>query len=242
MFCPQRTASLSIARSWSCLQTPVLHTHDLCRFVVFDKRSSPFLDFVRVHFGVELVVDLPVESVPDFDVDFEHDFDGMIQYTVEVLDKAKTCLLFKFFGSLKFVTSVRNPLATRVIQFLESITVEHVNSVMDELYPECKRLRLQPAVVAELCHFRQKIKKKARRARSFSTLLTSFRLENACCLSTIYTFSSRNTLSASKAVRSPIFLTTCKSTLHPTLTSNTCRTVVSTLASTAFAVSVLNIL
>ena len=167
VFCPQRTASLSIARSWSCLQTPVLHTHDLCRFVVFDKRSSPFLDFVRVHFGVELVVDLPVESVPDFDVDFENDFDGMIQYTVEVLDKAKTCLLFKFFGSLKFVTSVRNPLATRVTEFLESITVEHVNSVMDDMYPECKRLRLQPAVVAELCHFRLKMK----RGSSCPTLL-----------------------------------------------------------------------
>ena len=84
VFCPPKTASYSIVRSWSLLQAPVLHTHDLHHFVVFDKKNSRFFQFVREHFGVRL--DLVVE-IPD----------GMIQYTVEIRDHLRIRFLFNFF-------------------------------------------------------------------------------------------------------------------------------------------------
>lgn len=142
VFCPRKTGSYSIARSWSCLEFPVFHTHDMFHFVVFDRRSSEFMEFVSEHFEVSNVI--------------EHT-DETVQYTLEVREEVKIRFLFLFFDSLKFVTSVRDPLARRVSQFLQSLTIEQVNAVMDSRYPECKRLKLQRPDVAQLCHFRKKM-------------------------------------------------------------------------------------
>lgn len=142
MFCPRRTGSYSIARSWSSLQTPVLHTHNLYHFVVFDKKSSRFLDFVRVHFSV---------------LDFLELSNDTVQYSLVVQDESLKELLFNFFDSLQFVTSVRDPLARQISQFLQSVTIEQINAVIDRVYPDRKRLKLQLPNVAELCHFRQKM-------------------------------------------------------------------------------------
>lgn len=145
VFCPRKTGSFSVARSWSLLQTPVLHTHNLYHFVVLDKKHSSFYDFVLEYFDMMNHVDFG-----DSD---------MVEYAIEVREDAKVRFLFLFFDSLKFVTTVRDPLARRISQFLQSVTVEQVNAVMDCVYPECKRLKPQRPDVAELCHFRQKMKR-----------------------------------------------------------------------------------
>lgn len=144
VFCPRKTGSWSIARSWSTLQTPVLHTHNLHHFVVLDRKNSGFYDFVLEHFDVKNEIDLD---------------SGLIQYVIEIREEVKIRFLFLFFSSLKFVTTVRNPLSRRISEFLQSITIEQANAVMDSVYPECKRLRRQRPDVAELCHFRQKMKR-----------------------------------------------------------------------------------
>lgn len=144
VFCPRKTGSYSIARSWSSLVFPVLHTHNLYHFVVFDERNSSFHEFVSEHFDVVLSRDLVGDE-------------KQVQYTIEVREEVKIRFLFLFFDSLKFVTSVRDPLARRVSQFLQSVTIEQVNAVMDSVYPECKRLKLQRPDVAQLCHFRKKM-------------------------------------------------------------------------------------
>lgn len=145
VFSPRKTGSFSIARSWSTLQTPVLHTHNLYHFVVLDKKNSSFHGFIQEHFRVMNQVDDGVTN--------------NIQYVIEIKSKVKIRFLFMFFDSLKFVSSVRDPLTRRISQFLQSVTIEQVNAVMDFVYPECRRLKLQAPDVAELCHFRQKMKR-----------------------------------------------------------------------------------
>lgn len=147
VFCPRKTGSFSIARSWSTLQTPVLHTHNLYHFVVLDKKGSSFHEFIQEHFDLMNQVDL------------DDGVKNSIQYAVEIKNKVKVRFLFMFFDSLKFVTSVRDPLTRRISQFLQSVTIEQVNAVMDFVYPECRRLKLASPDVAELCHFRQKMKR-----------------------------------------------------------------------------------
>ena len=143
VFCPRKTGSWSIARSWSTLQTPVLHTHNLSHFVVLDKMNSRFHVFVREHF--RLINPVYFDSCS-------------IQYAIDVREEMIR-FLFMFFDCLKFVTSVRDPLRRRISQFLQSVTVEQVNAVMDSVYPECRRLKVRTPDVAELCHFRQKMKR-----------------------------------------------------------------------------------
>ena len=147
VFCPRKTGSFSIARSWSTLQTPVLHTHNLYHFVVLDKKDSSFHGFIQEHFRLMN------------QVNFDDGVKNYIEYAIEIREKVKVRFLFMFFDSLKFVTSVRDPLTRRISQFLQSVTIEQVNAVMDFMYPECRRLKLQAPDVAELCHFRQKMRK-----------------------------------------------------------------------------------
>lgn len=144
VFCPRKTGSWSIARTWSTLQTPVLHTHNLHHFIVLDKMNSRFHVFVRENFRLMNTVLLDGSS---------------IQYAIEIREEVKIRFLFMFFDCLKFVTSVRDPLTRRVSQFLQSVTVEQVNAVMDSVYPECRRLKVERPNVAELCHLRQKMKR-----------------------------------------------------------------------------------
>lgn len=153
VFCPRKTGSFSIAKSWSSISLPVFHTHNLHHFVVFDERNSNFYNFANKNFDIFNLsqiggVDAQV-GVPPL----------RIQYAIEVREENRVRFLFQFFDSLKFVSSIRNPLTRRVSQFLQSVTVEQINAVMDSVYPEYERLELQCADVGQLCHFRKRMNK-----------------------------------------------------------------------------------
>lgn len=146
VFCPRKTASFSIAKSWSLVQTPVLQTHNLYHFVVIDKIGSEFYEFI-------------LQRLSSFLIGGQVKNDQYVQYTIEIKLKSSCRSMFAFFDSFVFVTSTRNPLSRRISQFLESVTVEQVNTVMDSTYPSRRKLELKlHPDVAELCHVKQKIK------------------------------------------------------------------------------------
>lgn len=141
VFCPRKTASFSIAKSWSLVEMPVLHTHDMYRFVVTDVPNGDFYEHVEKHFSFQ----------------FYTEFSGYVQYSINTGDRVGE--LLEYFSQITIVSSLRAPLARRVSQFLQSVTIEQVNAMMDATYPEWKRLGIREPDVAELCHVQQKMKR-----------------------------------------------------------------------------------
>jgi len=117
VFCPRKTGSASISRSWARSSgSPTIHTHDLKYLVVTDIKGSMFLKYVQDNFNKNL------SFVNDLD-------DQHIEYTI--IPRGDLDGIFKFFESFKIVTSIRHPLPRRISQFVQDLTLDQVNAVID---------------------------------------------------------------------------------------------------------------
>jgi len=129
VFCPRKTGSASISRSWARSSgSPTIHTHDLKYLVVTDIKGSMFLKYVQDNFNKNL------SFVNDLD-------DQHIEYTI--IPRGDLDGIFKFFESFKIVTSIRHPLPRRISQFVQDLTLDQVNAVIDSTKTSKTLLTLQ---------------------------------------------------------------------------------------------------
>lgn len=128
VFCPRKTGSASISRSWTKSSgNPTIHTHDMMYLIVSDVKNSSFFNYVKTKFNKYL-------SYINY-LDETH-----IEYTIIPNEDLENIL--KYFTSFKIITSVRHPLPRRISQFTQDITLDQINATIDA-YKNKKNIHLE---------------------------------------------------------------------------------------------------
>ena len=143
VFCPRKTASASISRSWAkCSKKPSFHTHDLKHFVITDVKMSIYYEFISSQFDILHLNDLDKE---------------LEEYTIISDDLTK---LFSFFDKFIVISTVRDPKIRRISELFQILSIEEINAVMDTLgIDEQKRINVhRKPRVSELCNVFDQIK------------------------------------------------------------------------------------